>query len=84
MIVVWTIAFVLLFTISVMWYVTLPVAFALGSSVESQMATLPAALNMLRLVEYVVILWGPIWDFFIVLWAFMESHRVDVTSQIYG
>lgn len=82
MIIVWTVAFSLLFSVSLGWYITLPIAFSLGSSIESQVSG--SALNALRIVQYVVILWGPIWDFFILLWALMESHRIDITSQTYG
>ena len=84
MIVVWSVAFTLLFTVSVGWLISLPICFALSSSIEDQVNTLPGALSAFRIIEYVVILWGPIWDIFILLWAFMESHRIDVTSQVYG
>lgn len=84
MIVVWSVALTLLFTVSVGWLICLPICFALSSSIEAQVSTLPSALGAFRIIEYVVILWGPIWDIFILLWAFMESHRIDVTSQVYG
>lgn len=84
MIIVWFVALTLMFTVTVGYYFTLPIAFALSSTIETQVSMLPAALQVLRIVEYVVILWGPIWDLFILLWALMESHRIDVTSQVYG
>ena len=84
LIIVWCVALTLMFTVSVGYYITLPVAFALSAEIETQVSTIPAALQALRIVEYVVILWGPIWNFFILLWAYMESHRTDVVSQVYG
>jgi len=81
-VIVWSVTLLLLLTVSLGWYITLPVAFALSSSIEGLVSG--AGLTALRIVQYVTILWGPIWDLFILLWAFMESHRVDFQGQVYG
>ena len=78
----WVTATILLLSVSIGWYVTLPVAWALSTQVETVASG--NGLSALRIVEYVVILWGPLWDLFIILWAFLESHRVDTMSVAYG
>jgi hypothetical protein len=81
-VVVWCVAIVLLLTISIGWWVSLPVCYAISSAIEDSLTA--SGLSALRIVEYVALLWGPLWDIFIVFWAMMESHRVDITSTTYG
>lgn len=80
---VWMVALTLLFTVTLGWYLLLPVSFALSSSIEEQISVNPA-LNTLRIIEFVSIVWGPFWDILIVLWAWMQSQRIDPTSIQYG
>jgi len=80
---VWIVAFTLLFTVTLGWYILLPVSFALSSTIEEQIS-LNAALNALRIIEFVSIAWGPFWDILIIMWAYMESQRIDPTSIQYG
>ena len=80
---VWIVALSIMFTVTVVWYIFLPISFALSTNIESQI-TLNPALNILRLVEFVTIAWGPLWDLFVIFWAYMESQRVDPTSVTYG
>lgn len=80
---VWIVAFSLMFTVTLGWYIFLPVSFAISSSIETQISISPA-LNILRLVEFLTIVWGPFWDVFIVVWAYMESQRIDPMSARYG
>ena len=80
---VWIVAIGLMFTVTLGWYIFLPVSFALSSSIEAQIE-LNAALNILRIVEFITIAWGPLWDLFIVFWAAMESQRIDPMSARFG
>lgn len=82
-VVVWSFAVILWFTVTLAYLITLPIAFSFGSAIETQVAGSPA-LTPFRIIEFVVIVWGPIWDIFILLWAIMESQRQDVGSMRYG
>ena len=76
------VAILTMIPVSIAWYALLPVAYSISSAVEDQVAG--AGLTTLRIAEYVVLLWGPLWDLFIVLWAVLESHRTDYQGITYG
>lgn len=81
---VWLFAFTLLFMISVGWWVSLPIIAAVSNGLKSPM-TDPTGLNIATAIEYVSYVWGPLFDFFIILWALMNSQRRDVESEVrYG
>jgi len=80
---VWVTTFILLFTVSIGWYLSLPVTIGLMRSLQT-VVTDPTALGIARIVEFVGIIWGPLWDLFILLWAVISSQRRDVESMVYG
>ena len=80
---VWIVTIILIFTVSLGWYVSQPivlgVSHGLASSITSSQGKLVA-----RSVEYVSYVWGPILILFILLWAIISSQRRDITSEVYA
>lgn len=80
---VWLTASVLIFSISIGWYVSQPVVIGVARGVNSTI-TNQQGRNVATFVEYASFLWGPIVILFILLWAVISSQRRDVESEIYG
>ncbi len=81
-IIVVAVAIVTMIPVSIAWYTLLPIAYSIGSQIESIASG--QALTTLYIAEYVALLWGPLWDIFIILWAVVESQRVDYQGITYG
>ena len=79
---VWVSALVFMFVITVSWWITMPVVLAFINAVSSSI-TVSEGIMLMNAVGYVAVLWGPLLDLFILVWAFMESQRRDVESEIY-
>jgi len=79
---VWIVAVILVFTISLGWYVTIPVVIGVSYSLNSTITG--QGRNIAKGVEYVAYVWGPIFIAFILLWAVVSSQRRDAESIVYG
>ena len=75
---VWLTAVLLLFSITVGWYISqdlvLNIAHNMLAGVTGKAST------TLALVEWMNILWGPLFDLLVVIWAIVSSQRDDPTS----
>lgn len=80
--VVWLNAFAIMFMVTIGWWISQPVVLGVSSGLKSQMSG--AGLSVAYAVEYASYVWGPILDVFILLWAFMNSQKRDVESEVYG
>ncbi len=76
---VWLTCVVLLFVITISWYISqgivVPIAHSFLGDVEGQ------ALSTAQLVEYASIIWGPLFDGLVVLWAIVSSQAEDNVSR---
>lgn len=79
---VWVTASILLFVVTLGWYVSQPVVIGMARSLQPMFDQ--SGLNIATTIEYVSFAWGPILDIFILLWAIISSQARDVESQIYG
>lgn len=80
---VWIIAVILLFSISLSWYVTLPVLIGFSRALNSSYYANANARNIGLAVEYASYAWGGLFDIFVLLWALVSSSRRDVESEYY-
>ena len=81
---VWISAFAFMFAITVSWWLTLPVIVSVADAIEAAApADVPEVTLLIDTVSYAASLWGPLLDLFILIWAFTESQRRDVESEIY-
>lgn len=80
---VWIVAIILIFTISLGWYVSQPIVLGVSRSLESSIAPGQGRLVATG-VEYVSYAWGPLLIIFILLWAIVSSSKKDIESEIYG
>lgn len=80
---VWVVAIILVFSVSLSWYVSQPIVLGvsrgIGSSITSSQGKLVATG-----VEYVSYAWGPLLIIFVLLWAIISSQKYDRESEIYG
>lgn len=76
-------ASILLFVVTVSWYISQPVVIGFARSLRP-MISIQAGLNIATAIEYVSFAWGPLLDGFILLWAAISASERDVESQIYG
>jgi len=83
-IVVWITAIILLFTISVSWWATLPAIMGVGYALNDSI-THPTGRSVATGVQYAGIAWGPLLCIFILLWAIISSQKRDIESEyMYG
>lgn len=80
---VWITALVLCLTITIGWYVSQDLVNQIASSNMTLIGESGSGFNLLKLIEYVNIAWGPVFDFLVILWAIINSARRDITSEIY-
>jgi hypothetical protein len=79
---VWISAMTLLFMVTVGWWVSQPVVIGVSQGLRSQISG--TGLNIATMIEYVSYAWGPLFDVFVLVWAFMESQRHDMESEVRG
>lgn len=86
----WIVALVLMSVVTFSWYVTQPLVYAVISNSSTVFQGLgPSNSSSTRinqtytLLQYINLLWGPIMDIFVLLWAVISSQRVDVESEYY-
>lgn len=77
------IAFILLFVISVSWYVSQPPIIGLSRALNSTYYEDANARNVATAIEYGSIAWGPVVDLFILIWWAMSASARDVESDRY-
>ena len=81
---VWLTALILCMFITVGWYISnLMVTQIAVSNLLGIGAAGSEGYNLAKLLEYVNIAWGPLFDVIVVLWAIASSARHDVTSEAY-
>lgn len=80
---VWITALVLCLSITIGWYISLDLVNQIASSNMDLIGTSGRGFNLLKLIEYVNIAWGPVFDFLVILWAIVNSARRDITSEVY-
>ena len=78
---VWFVAVVLIFTVALGWWLSMPIVFGISRSLN---VTSPEGQNAVLAVEYGNIAWGPVMIIFILLWALISSSKYDRESVIYG
>ena len=85
MIRVWISALIFMFAITASWWLTLPIVISIADTLKPMVpSTVHEVSLLIDAVSYVTTLWGPLLDLFILIWAFMESQRRDVESEIYS
>jgi hypothetical protein len=80
---VWITALVLCLSITIGWYISQDLVNQIASSNMDLIGTSGRGFNLLKLIEYVNIAWGPVFDFLVILWAIVNSARRDITSEVY-
>jgi hypothetical protein len=80
---VWIMALSLIFIVGVSWYISLPIVVGLGR-VANSTVTLQAARNPIQAIEYAGYIWGPLFIVVILVWAIINSQRIDPESVVYA
>jgi len=81
---VWILASIIIFSVSLGWYISQPVVIGFSRTLNSTIASNPHAANSAKAIEYASIAWGPLLIIFVLLWAIVSSQQRDVESVIYG
>ncbi len=72
---VWITAILVCFILTISWYVSLGIC---TSFIQQMLSGLTGqAANAVKLLEYVVILWGPLFDALVIVWAILNSQEVS-------
>jgi len=79
---VWLSASVMIFTVTVGWYVSQPAVLGVAYAIKTSI-TNPTGQSIATLVEYASFWWGPLIDLFILLWAYVSSQRTEYESYAY-
>jgi Ni,Fe-hydrogenase I cytochrome b subunit len=77
---VWITALVLMTSITVGYYISNTVFNTIASNNMDLIGTSGEGFNLLKLLEYVNIAWGPIFDFIVLLWALTYPAERDAYS----
>lgn len=80
---VWIVTIILIFTVSLGWYVSQPIVLGVSRGLNTTI-TNPQGRLVATGVEYVSYVWGPILILFILLWAIISSQQRDITSEVYA
>ena len=80
---VWITALVLCTVITVGWYISNTVVNQIASGNMDLIGTSGKGFSLLKLIEYLNIAWGPVFDFLVIAWALVSSAREDATSVMY-
>lgn len=68
--------------ITTAWYISQATVLALANGVLGSVAG--EGLNILHLVEFANIIWGPVFDGVILFWMIASAQARDAESDIYG
>ena len=80
---VWIVTIILIFTVSLGWYVSQPIVIGVSRGLNSSITDTRGRI-VATTVEYVSYAWGPIFILFILLWAVISSSKRDIESEVYG
>lgn len=75
---VWITAITLIFSITVGWYISQDLVVNLAHNMLSGVTG--EAANLVDLIEFMNIIWGPLFDILVLLWAFASSNVNEVMS----
>lgn len=74
---------ILLFTVSLGWYISQPVVIGIARALNSSI-TEPRGRLAVTAIEYGSFAWGPILIIFIIIWMISSAAKRDVESELYG
>jgi hypothetical protein len=74
----------LMFTITVGWYVSNGVTASIAAGYMAQLTSSSGGAQITSLVLFANAWWGPIFDAIVVLWMFASAQAKDVESEMYG
>lgn len=74
-VIVWITALVLMTSITIGWYISNTVVNTMASGNMDLIGTSGSGFNLLKLLEYVNIAWGPTFDLLVLLWAATYTER---------
>lgn len=77
---VWITALIIMFFITVGWYASNTIFNTIASGNMDIIGTTGEPFSLLKLLEYVNIAWGPIFDFIVLLWALTYPSERDAYS----
>lgn len=77
------VALTLMLFITVGWYVSNTVFNTIASGNMNLIGTTGQPYSLLKLLEYVNIAWGPVFDILVLLWALTYPSERDAVSGIY-
>lgn len=77
---VWITALMLMASITIGWYISNTVVTSMASGSMDLIGTSGQGFNLLNLLEYVNIAWGPIFDIIVLLWALSYPAERDAYS----
>jgi len=83
-VIVWIVTSILIFTVSVSWWVSQPVVIGVSRGINATIYSNPNARNVATAIEYVSYAWGPLLIIFLLAWAIINSQKRDIESEIYG
>jgi hypothetical protein len=78
---VWLTAVALCFAINFGWYISQDLVLTLAQGALGEVTG--QGLNLLNLIEFLNIIWGPLFDILVILWAIVSSQARDPTSVYY-
>ena len=79
---VWLTAIALCFAITVGWYISQDLVLSLSTAMLGDITG--EGLNLLNLIQFLTIIWGPLFDILVLIWAIASSQARDPNSVIYG
>jgi hypothetical protein len=74
---------ILLFTITMGWYISQTLVVSIATAMMPQLTSTAEGSSLLSLLEFCNIVWGPVFDFLVVLWMIASAQARDVESEIY-
>ena len=69
--------------ITVAWYVSQTIVVTIAHGFLPQMGT-GEGLSLMYLVEFMNIIWGPLFDGIILFWMIASAQARDIESDVYG
>lgn len=77
---VWITALIVMFFITTGWYASNTIFNTIASNNMDIIGTTGEPFSLLKLLEYVNIAWGPVFDFIVLLWALTYPSERDAYS----
>lgn len=82
--IVWITAFILIFFVSISWYISQPIVLGVSRALNASYYEDPNGRNIALAIEYASYAWGGVFIIFILLWAIVSSKKYDAESEMYG